>query len=142
MLFRSPKLNYAIAQAPQISGGREVNFANYWVECVAAASENPEWAWNFILFATDEDQVINYLDEAQKPTALRNLIGGQLDHSLLGAFAEQILTAQSWYHGYDAAVTEDVFGDLIDTILAGTDDPENAMNSAASRISDTYNKSD
>ncbi|MBT3230695.1 extracellular solute-binding protein [Candidatus Uhrbacteria bacterium] len=138
----APKLNYAIAQAPQISGGREVNFANYWVECVAAASENPEWAWNFILFATDEDQVINYLDEAQKPTALRNLIGGQLDHSLLGAFAEQILTAQSWYHGYDAAVTEDVFGDLIDTILAGTDDPENAMNSAASRISDTYNKSD
>ncbi len=138
----APKLNYGITTVPQISGGREVNFANYWVECVSASSENPEWAWNFILFATEEEQVVNYLEEAQKPTALRDLIAAQLDDILLGAFAEQTLTAQSWYSGYDAGVMEDVFEGLIDAVLAGVEDPDNTMSAAASQVSDTYKKGD
>lgn len=136
----APKLNYAITTAPQISGGKEVNFANYWVECVAASSDNPEWAWNFVQFATSEDQVGSYLEEAQKPTALRDLIASQLDHSLLGPFAEQTLTAISWYNGYDAGVMEDVFEDLIDQVLAGVQDPDETMSTAAARISETYTK--
>ncbi len=136
----APKLNYGIAQVPQISGGREVNAANYWLETVAASSENPEWAWNFVLFATEEDQVVNYLEEAQKPTALRDLIASQLDDSLLGPFAEQSLTAQGWYKGYDAGVMEDAFEDLIDSVLAGVEDEGDVMSNAAARVSDTYNK--
>lgn len=137
----APKLNYGIASIPQISGGREVNFANYWVECVAASSKNPGWAWDFVLYATDEDQVGSYLQEARKPTALRNLISTQLGDMTLGAFAEQTLTAQSWYHGYDALLVEDIFEDLIDMVLTGSGgDPDDVMNATASRVSETYKK--
>jgi multiple sugar transport system substrate-binding protein len=34
----APKLNYAIAKVPQIAGGRQVNYANYWIEGVAKNS--------------------------------------------------------------------------------------------------------
>ncbi|EKD47325.1 MAG: hypothetical protein ACD_66C00115G0001, partial [uncultured bacterium] len=132
----SPKLNYGIAPVPQISGGREINFANYWVESVTASCDNPDWAWDFVQFETSEDQVVSYLDAAKKPTALRNLISSQLNDSYLGAFAEQTLTAQSWYHGYDSGVMEDVFEDLINAVLSGSyEDPGDIMDSAATQVS-------
>lgn len=137
----SPKLNFGIAPVPQISGSREVNFANYWIESVASSSDYPEWAWDFILFETGEDQVVSFLETAEKPTALRNLISSQLNDWYLGAFAEQTLTAQSWYHGYDSGVMEDIFEDLIDTVLAEAyEDPGDVMDSAATQVSNTYKK--
>lgn len=137
----SPKLNFGIAPVPQISGAREVNFANYWVETVAASSDYPEWAWDFILFETGEDQVASFLETAKKPTALRNLISSQLNDTYLGAFAEQTLTAQSWYHGYNSGVMEDVFEDLIDAVLSGAyEDPGDIMDLAATQVSNTYKK--
>ncbi len=135
----SPKLNFGISQAPQIASAKEINYANYWIECVAKSSQNTDWAWDFVQFATNEEQVVSYLESAQKPTALRNLIASQIDDSLLGAFAVQTLTAQSWYHGYDANVMENVFEDMIDTVLAGTyEDMDDVMNNASAQISTTY----
>jgi multiple sugar transport system substrate-binding protein len=135
----SPKLNFGISKVPQIANSKEVNFANYWVESVAKSSENPDWAWDFILFETSEEQVGSYLETAQKPTALRNLISDQLEDSMLGAFAEQTLTAESWYHGYNSGVAEDIFEDLIDAVLSGSyEDKDDVMNNAAAQISATY----
>ena len=137
----APKLNFGVAQVPQIDPAvRKVNFANYWVEAVADSSEFKDWAWDFVLFAADEDNVGSYLEEAQKPTALRGLIATQLDSELLGPFAQQALTAKSWYHGYDAPAAEQAFADLIDLILAGTDEPDNALSNAAKRVAQTYTK--
>lgn len=134
----APKLNFAVTKIPQIEGGREVNFANYWVEAVSGQSEFPDWAWDFILFAADEENVTSYLEEAQKPTALRSLISSQLDDEWLGPFAAQVLTAESWYQGYDADAADEAIKDLIDEVLAGVEDPQDSMNAAASRVKQTY----
>lgn len=137
----APKLNFAIATVPQIdSSAKKVNYANYWVETVSKDSDNSDWAWDFIMFESDEDNVGSYLQEAQKPTALRNLIADQLEDELIGPFAEQTLTAESWYHGYDSVAMESIFEDLIDAVLFGTDDPENLMSDAAQRVAQTYTK--
>jgi len=136
----SPKLNFAVAPVPQITGGKQANFANYWVEGVSNQTDVSDWAWDFIQFAADEDNVGSYLQEAQKPTALRSLIADQLDDEWLGPFAEQTLTAESWYHGYDVGAMENAFNDLIDIIAAGTDDPDNEMTKAANIVADTYSK--
>ncbi|MBU4315608.1 extracellular solute-binding protein [Patescibacteria group bacterium] len=137
----SPKLNFGISPVPQISNAKKVNFANYWVESVAKSSQNPNWAWDFVQFETSEEQVKSYLDVGQKPTALRNIIADQLDDPLLGAFAEQTLTAQSWYHGYDSGIVEDIFEDMIDAVLAGGyKDPEDVMYDSATQVSATYKK--
>ncbi len=134
----APKLNFDVTHVPQISGGQEVNFANYWVEVVSKDTEYEDWAWDFVLFAADEENVGTYLDSAGKPTALRNLIATQLDDTEMSIFAEQVLSARSWYHGVDVHAAEDAIEELIDTILAGGVEEDEAIGIAASKVSQTY----
>jgi len=134
----APKLDLGIAKLPQIEGNPEINFANYWVEGVSKKTKHPNEAWDFIQFITNEKNVVKYLDKANKPTALRSLIGSQKENPELNVFANQLLTAKSWYHGKDANAVELVFKDLIDTINKGELEPRKALNLAAQRVDQTY----
>lgn len=133
---RSPKLNFGIAAVPQISEGRTVNYANYWVETVSKSTKNANWAWDFVQFAAKADNVTSYLDAAKKPTALRALINDELLDNDLAVFAGQLLTAKSWYLGNDAAVTETALLDLIDAVIAGGD-PEKLIKDAQNKVNQT-----
>ncbi len=135
---RAPKLNFAVAPLPQIADSRVVNYANYWVETVAKASENQKWAWDFIQFAASEERVMDYLTAAGKPTARRALINEQIEDEDLNPFVSQLLTAKSWYHGDDASIMEAAFKGLIDDILEGTAEPERAMKDAQNKVLQTY----
>lgn len=135
----APKLNFGIAQAPQIANSREVNFANYWVEAVSAQTEAPDWAWDFLQFAAEEENVAPFLEEAVKPTALRSYIDDQIDNEDIGPFAEQLLTAESWYQGRDIDATEEALKQLIDDVLNATyEDPAEALDLAAQKVAQTY----
>ncbi len=133
---RSPKLNWAIAPMPQIEGGRNVNYANYWIETVAKSSPSVDWAWDFIQFATSKDRVTSYLKAAAKPPARRALIAPQLEDEALSTFASQTLTAQSWYLGSNASAAEQAFLDLIDQALKGADIP-NELSKAQTKVNQT-----
>ncbi len=129
---KAPKLNYGIAPLPQISSGRIVNMANYWVETVSKSTKNANWAWDFVQFAAKAENASKYLKATGKPTALRSLINEELTDETLAVFAGQLLTAKSWYAGKDAAAAETAFLDLIDGTVAGGD--------ANKLIRDTVNK--
>jgi multiple sugar transport system substrate-binding protein len=135
---RAPKLNFGTSALPQISEGRTVNFANYWVETVSKASQNSKWAWDFLQFAASEEQVMDYLDAAGKPTARRGLINEQIDDEDLFVFVSQLLTATSWYRGNDAQVMEEAMGDLINGFLEGLYDEQDLMEEAQSKVQQTY----
>lgn len=132
----SPKLRFGIAPAPQIENGKVVNYANYWIETVAKSSKNIDWAWDFIQFETSTDQVKSYLTETKKPTARRALITSQIDDENLSAFANQTLTAKSWYKGKDAEVMESAFMDFIDQVLNGNDTTK-AIQDAQNKVNQT-----
>ena len=134
----APKLNFAISGMPQIVGGKTANFANYWVESVSKDTKNPDWAWDFLTFATSQEQVSSYLTAANKPTALRNLINTQLENEDLSAFATQVLTAESWYHGMDVAATDEALQDLIDGIATNPEKPEKVIVDSAKKVMQTY----
>lgn len=134
----APKLNYSIASVPQIAGGKEVNMANYWIETVSKSSAYSDWAWDFLVHAASEEQVVHYLNEAQKPTALRNLLSAQLDDEFLGVFASQALTAESWYHGIDADAAEEALRELMTGILGTIEDQQDIVDTAARKVSQTY----
>ncbi len=108
------KLDFSIVPVPQIDGGRSVNYANYWVETVSKSTENSDWAWDFIEFVSEPEQVTTYLEITKKPTALRSLVGEQVENEDLSVFATQVLTAESWYRGKDALAAEKAFLDMID----------------------------
>ena len=134
----APKLDFAISAAPQIEGGRQVNFANYWLAAVSKDSKNTNYAWDFVQFLTANDEEnAKYLEKANKPPALRSLIASQLEDEELSAFASQVLTAKSWYRGEDVSVAEDALEELIDTILGGTITPEDAIKLAAGKVNQT-----
>lgn len=135
----APRLNFGVTQIPQIANSREVNFGSYWIEGVSAQTEEADWAWDFLLHAADEENVIAHLSAAEKPTALRTLIDDQLDHQTIGPFADQLLTAETWYRGRDIDAAEQAMRELIGDILSGTfEDPEDAVDLAAQKVAQTY----
>lgn len=135
----SPTIDIGVAMLPQIGGGtKDVNFANYWIEVVSKDTENSDEAWDFVAFATAEENVMSYLDETQKPTALRSLIDEQIENETLSPFVSQILTAESWYHGTDAKAMEAAFETLATEVLSGNREAEDAINDAAKVVAQTY----
>ncbi|MFH1233543.1 MAG: extracellular solute-binding protein [Patescibacteria group bacterium] len=134
----APKLNFGIAKLPQIEGNpQSINFANYWLETVSNKSKNVDIAWDFIQFATRQEQAKLYLDATKRPTALRSLINSQLDDIDTSVFAEQVLTAKSWYKGADANAMETIIGEMIDAVVAGQDKIENIINLGARKVQQT-----
>ncbi|MEK9157176.1 MAG: extracellular solute-binding protein [Patescibacteria group bacterium] len=135
----SPTADIGVAPLPQIGGGaKKANFANYWIESVSKDTEHPDEAWDFVVFATSAEHVLAYLNETQKPTALRELIDEQIENETLNPFVEQILTAQSWYHGTDAQAMDAAFEDLATEVLSGNREAEDAIDDAAEVVAQTY----
>jgi len=134
---RAPKLSFDIAGAPQVFEKNRTNYANYWVEAVSKKTTSKDHAWNFVQFITGQDEARKYLTRAKKPTALRALINEQINDPDLDIFADQILTAQSWYRGKDSNATEIIFKDMINDIIEG-EKIDDALDLAASRVSLTW----
>lgn len=133
---RAPKLKFGISPAPQIPGNPEKNFANYWLYSVSKKSKHVGLAWDFVQFMTTEKEAKKYLDVTKRPTALRSLISAQAEDLDLGVFVNQILTAESWYHGVDPAAADEAMGDLIDEVLAGAK-PMEALDTTVNRVAQT-----
>lgn len=134
---QAPKLNFGLAKLPQIEGNTPVNFANYWLETVSNKSKYANEAWDFIQFETKAEQVKTYLAKAKKPTALRTLVNEQIEDLDIGVFAQQVLTAKSWYKGADANAAEKIFAEMIDAVVLTQDKIENIINLAANKVGQT-----
>ncbi len=135
---QGPKLNFSIVQLPQIEGNQQIiNFANYWVETVSKKSQHSDEAWDFIQFISRAENVKFYLEKVNKPTALRSLIEEQLDDIDIGVFADQVLTAKSWYKGANILAAENVIGEMINDVVTGKETIEDAINIGASRVQQT-----
>ncbi len=139
---QAPKLNFGIAPLPQIEGNTaEANSANYWVETVSAKSKYQGEAWDFVQFMTTKpDQAKKYLDQVHKPTALRSLLQNQLQDESLKVFASQVLTARNWYRGKDVVAAEAAMNEMIDGVVANSEQIEKVVNLAVSRIQQTVNR--
>ncbi|PKL72168.1 hypothetical protein CVV26_02760 [Candidatus Kuenenbacteria bacterium HGW-Kuenenbacteria-1] len=135
---QAPKLNFSIAPMLQIEGNSEINYANYWLETVSKKTEHSNEAWDFILFATQEEQAKLYLEKTKKPTALKNLIKKQMEDYDLSIFVNQILTAQSWYRGNVGDLIKKIFNELIEGTLRGDGEIQKLLNTAVEKINQTF----
>lgn len=114
---QAPKLNFNIAPMLQtVPDVQEVNFADFWaLSTYFGASENKiQPAWDFIKYiTTTPDITIKYLEASNQPTALLSLINNQIQNESIGVFANQVLSAQAWYRGYDYYKANTTMEDLI-----------------------------
>ncbi len=142
---RGPKINFKIAPLPQIDPlSKKYNFANYWTMGISKKGEvkRKDTAWDFLLFATTKSkEVEKYLKKSNKAPALRELIEKEIKEPLPSPFATQVLTAKSWYRGYNSNATEEIMKRLISNINKGNfSNIQSLLNNAVDQIKQTYIK--
>lgn len=130
---KSPHLKFGVSLMPQSKGAKTVvNYANYWGLGVSVASKYTDVAWLFAYYLTDKDQASAYLKSANHPTARRDLVNEQRQDKELGIFAQQSLSAYSWYQP-DSAAVDKIFEDMIESTVAGIS-PQSAISNAARKV--------
>lgn len=136
---KNPYLRIGVSLMLQPTGASQpINFANYWGLSVSNQSRNYVLAWNFILFATANPQISEiYLQAAKKPPALLSLIEKYKNDSEIGVFARQALTARSWRQPDNAAIKK-IFSNMIESILSGRLNSEQALRQAENEINELY----
>jgi len=134
---RNPFLNFRAGEMPQPTGSeRSVNYPNYWGLAVANSSQNPEWAWDFILYLTaNESAAETYLQLANRPPALRSLIQRYTNHPELGIYAKQALSARSWPQ-IDSARIASIFSDMIKAVINNQLDFVTAINQGERQVTE------
>jgi len=131
---KAPYLNFAVVSAPQIEGRSfDVNYANYWGQAVSKNSKHSEEAWKFILYLSQRENNREYLEKSKRPTSRRDLVKWQRENSDLAIFANQSLTAQSWYQ-IDSQAIEKIFADMIKSIVLNAVDIEQGLDKATDQI--------
>ncbi|MBI4099041.1 extracellular solute-binding protein [Candidatus Parcubacteria bacterium] len=114
---KNPNLRFGISGMPQIENRTiDVNYASYWAPAVSFQSRNARAAWEFLVFASGKDAVVSYLKATQRPPARRDLMETFRSDPNLGVFAEQALTARSFYQ-YDSSQVEQIFADMIEAVV-------------------------
>jgi len=127
---KAPFLNFGVAPMPQIDLGKpRVNYSNYFAEGVSKASPNPDVAWDFLKFATTQEQLQNYYATNRLPASRKDIITTQIADPELGIFAEGSLTAKTFYKP-DAGKIETIFANMINDVVLRGATPEQAVSSA------------
>lgn len=154
---RAPRINLSVSGIPHIAAALDpesgllvgadviegtqsvaVNYANLWFLTVSERTEHPQEAWSFIARATTTPTVVaEYLAAAKRPTALRALIAAQLQDTTLRVFANQLLTARTWYRGRNASGAEATFAQLIADVRAGVLPIAELLKLAAQKVQQT-----
>jgi len=134
---KNPYLSIGVTLTPQPAGvSQPIDYANYWGLSVSNQSRNSNLAWNFIFSATTNSQVSEiYLQAVKKPPALRSLIEKYKNDPELGVFAKQALTARSWPQP-DSNVVKQTFSNMIESVLSGRLNSEQALRQAENEINE------
>ena len=130
---KAARLNYAIAPMPQISDIDIKNYANYWAVAVSKSSSVPNEAWRFAAYLASREGASSYLAQTFRPSARRDIIDLQKNDLRLGVFANQALTAKSWYQ-IDNSAIESIFSEMVDNINFGRLSVREALQSAEAEV--------
>ncbi|MBI4085411.1 MAG: extracellular solute-binding protein [Candidatus Liptonbacteria bacterium] len=131
---KSPFLRIGIAPFPQINPSNAVNYADYWGLAVSKQSKNPADSWDFVIYASTQQQIAeNYSNASGNPPALRTLISQKINDVAFGVFAKQALTARSW-NQIDENRIDEIFDEAILNALGGKGDIRKVLFQAQDQV--------
>jgi len=117
ILARSPGMKLKVIPVPQLSSGKPVNVANFWVESVVRDAEAQNEAWDFVRFMALPDNARAYSDATGQVSPFRSHVAEQAEEEDRAPFASQVLFAENWYNGTDVDVAEQAFNDMVENFL-------------------------
>ncbi|MBI4992449.1 MAG: extracellular solute-binding protein [Candidatus Harrisonbacteria bacterium] len=137
ILAKNPFLNFRVAAMPQPSTTEKaVNYPDYWGLAVTNNSQNPDWAWNLVLFLTTYEKAAeDYLIASDNPPALRSLIQKYANHPELGVFVKQALSAKSWPR-IDKEPIDQIFSGMIGAVVSGKLKPLEALSQGEKQVTE------
>lgn len=130
---KATRLNYAIAPMPQISETDTKTYANYWAVAVSNKSTVSNEAWKFVSYLASREGASSYLAQTMRPSARRDIIDLQKNDLRLGVFANQALTAKSWYQ-IDNFAIESIFAEMTEDVNFGRLSVREALQKAESEV--------
>ena len=122
---RAPQLSLGIARAPQPQAlydqKKAIDYAGYFGLAVARTDNERKAAaaWEFLQYMTEAPQQKVYFEATRRLPARRDLLAQLTEDPDFGVFAQQALTARSWYQPDNVAV-ETIFADMIESVIDGT----------------------
>lgn len=132
---KAPKMNYGVASVPQIEGSpKRYDSANYWGWVVSNTSSQKDPAWDFLTFLAKQESVKSYTEITGRPASRRDVVNDQLQNPDLEIFAQQALTAQSWYQANPSSI-ESIFIDMIEAVALGEKEAKEALDAAVDKVS-------
>lgn len=141
---KKPNLNFGIGPLPQISGAEKaVDYTSYWVEAVTNNSQHSELAWDFINYISTQGNG-DYLSSTGRTGVTKleaseiPLVKSRLEAGSPSSF--QQATAQTWFKGYYANSVDQIMKDLIDNVAQKGQNPQNAIDKAASDVTTLLKK--
>ncbi len=131
---KAPFLNYGVAPAPQIDpAAAKVNFANYWAEAVAKQGKNQQAAWQFLRFISLPAVLPKYAEVVKTVSPRVALVEQQIADPEIGVFAENALSARSFYKP-DSDAVENIFAQMIGDVILRSIAVPAALSAAAQKM--------
>ncbi|MGC8651166.1 MAG: extracellular solute-binding protein [Minisyncoccia bacterium] len=133
---QSPSLNYGVTNFPIfniISNPTKVNFGRTMNFVVSQRSNSKDAAWQFLKYLGSKEASLYYFNQTKNPPSRRDLIPLAMNDEKVGVFASQILTSKNWYQ-FDFQQIHSLFNKMINDVILGNIQPEQAINTAASGI--------
>ena len=134
---QAPFLNVEVAPIPQPTGATiAVNYPKYSGFAVAKKG-NVTYGWDFILYlAAQTGGESAYVKDTGAPAAQRVALATQVadaSNPTLAIFADQALSAQSWYEANDTQI-DSIFDTALQNVLNGSMNVNQALESAQQSV--------
>ncbi len=121
---RAPELNFDVGFAPQLQAllgmNLRVDYGSYFGFGVSRFGTEKEQnaAWRFLDYLASSAPQWQYHQLTDRPPVRRDLLGLLLDDADYAIFAQQALTAKTWYQP-NATEVEQYLADMINAVLDG-----------------------
>lgn len=131
---KAPGLNWGVVAVPQVDNtGLKINFANYWAEGVSKSSTKQEYAWEFLNFISQKENLAKYYENVKAPASRKDMLAQQSNDVELGVFANGAITARSVFKT-EPGQFESIMLKMIDDVILRGSNPEEAVSDAVSQV--------
>ena len=135
--IKNSKVNFGAAPLPLPKGAvSNITVANYWVETVSKKSAHQDWAWHFLNWLSQPQNLLKLQNSTGKISPLKSQMA-EIKDSELSVFAAQAPYAQVWYHGRRAPDAEQALIEMINSAVSGKRSLEDALSYGAQQVTET-----
>lgn len=141
--FQNAGINFAVTPVPQKDPEDPYTHATFWGEVVSKDCENPEIAWDFLVFCAKKENMLRFFRATLRPPTRKDLLEIAIqEEPVIKPFMEQTSYAGMWFKPWEDKWKE-IQLEAINAVLHNVTNSQQALQRAAVKHNETlasYNK--